>query len=112
MIGRFILKVLLAIRGILLWKKHNLWYLLYPITLVLLSFILGLRQLYILFISYFGLIFIVSEIFNFAIEKLCNLYTKNNDNLIKDIKDISAGATLLSAVALLLFWLYAMVMLR
>ncbi len=36
---------------------------------------------------------------NTAVEKLCDLYTMENNHKIKEIKDISAGAVLISATA-------------
>lgn len=54
---------------------------------------------------------IVSEIFNTAIEFLCDLYTLEYNEKIRIIKDISAGGVLFAAiislvVALMLFWKY------
>jgi len=39
------------------------------------------------------------ECVNTAIEKLCDLYSTEKDEKIKTIKDISAGAVLISAIA-------------
>jgi diacylglycerol kinase len=44
-----------------------------------------------------GLVWI-SEAFNTAMERLCNVVTKDLHPLIKQVKDISAAAVLLSAV--------------
>lgn len=38
------------------------------------------------------------EAINSAIEKLCDLYSREQNNSIKQIKDIAAGAVLISAV--------------
>ncbi|MFY0644256.1 MAG: diacylglycerol kinase family protein [Bacteroidia bacterium] len=40
----------------------------------------------------------VSEIFNTAIEQLCNRLTKEEDSMIKIVKDLSAGAVLVSVI--------------
>lgn len=45
---------------------------------------------------------ITSEIFNLCIERLCNLYTKEYDERIKFIKDVSAAAVTISALASLI----------
>lgn len=54
---------------------------------------------------------IVSEVFNTAIEFLCNLYSLEYNEKIRTIKDISAGGVLISAlisllIAILLFLKY------
>lgn len=43
-------------------------------------------------------IVIVSEMFNTCIELLCDMYTKEYNPMIKLIKDISAGAVLVSSL--------------
>lgn len=44
-------------------------------------------------------IVIVAEAFNSAIEMLCDKITSEHDPIIKNVKDISAGAVLISAIA-------------
>lgn len=44
------------------------------------------------------LIVIITEIINTAIENICNLISKDFHPLIKNIKDISAAAVLISAI--------------
>lgn len=56
-------------------------------------------------------IVITLEMFNSAIEKLCDLYTKEQNQKIKYIKDVCAGAVLFAAVlaaiiGCLVFWPY------
>lgn len=51
------------------------------------------------------------EAMNTAIEKLCDLYSMNENAKIKTIKDIAAGAVLISvlfaiAIGILVFWKY------
>lgn len=41
---------------------------------------------------------LISETFNTAIEKVCDMITTKKNNNIKIIKDVSAGAVLLSAI--------------
>ena len=45
---------------------------------------------------------ITAEILNTAIEKVCDLYSKENDERIRLIKDLSAGAVLVSALTALI----------
>lgn len=54
---------------------------------------------------------ITLEMFNSAIEKLCDLYTKEQNQKIKYIKDVCAGAVLFasafaSIVGCMIFWPY------
>lgn len=44
---------------------------------------------------------ISSEILNTCIEKVCDLYTTENDERIRVIKDLAAGAVLVSALSAL-----------
>jgi diacylglycerol kinase len=46
----------------------------------------------------FGLV-IASELVNTAIERLCDLYTAEQSKAVRDVKDIAAGAVLVSAAA-------------
>jgi len=51
------------------------------------------------------------EIMNSAIERLCNLYSTEFDPRIKTIKDLAAGAVLLTsifsiAIGIIIFWKY------
>ncbi len=41
---------------------------------------------------------LISEAFNCVIEKLCDLYSKDYNPLIKKIKDMSAGIVLISVI--------------
>lgn len=52
---------------------------------------------------------IASEIFNTAVENMCDLVTRENNEVIRLVKDMSAGAVLLLSVAaaatvVLFFW--------
>lgn len=54
---------------------------------------------------------LVLEMFNSAIEKLCDLYSKEHNSKIKYIKDVCAGAVLLASViaafiGCMVFWPY------
>jgi diacylglycerol kinase (ATP) len=49
-----------------------------------------------MYLSFCMAIVITAELFNTAIEKLCDLYSKEKDERIAYIKDISAGAVLIS----------------
>jgi diacylglycerol kinase len=56
-------------------------------------------------------IVIALEMFNSAVEKLCDLYSKEQDQKIKYIKDVCAGAVLFGSVLAaiiggLVFWPY------
>jgi undecaprenol kinase/diacylglycerol kinase (ATP) len=44
---------------------------------------------------------ITAELLNTCIEKLCNLYTTDYDEKIREIKDIAAGAVLAASLAAL-----------
>lgn len=52
---------------------------------------------------------IVSEMFNTCIELLCDMYTKEFNPMIKLIKDISAGAVLVSAIGSLVIGVFLVI---
>lgn len=41
---------------------------------------------------------VIAEMFNTCIEKVCDLYTKEKNEQIKNIKDLAAGTVLFSAI--------------
>lgn len=61
---------------------------------------MNLNQLSLVFIAASNVF--VAEIFNTAVEKLCNLITKDYNEEVKFIKDIAAGGVLLSGIAFFL----------
>ena len=63
------------------------------------GFILKLSTIeWILFIICIGMV-ISTEVLNTCIERLCDLYTEEEDERIRKIKDMAAGAVLISSAA-------------
>ena len=80
-----------------------------------LEILLGLPLALYIFFSNIGLIFklllilnffliLIFEIFNTSIEKLCNKITKENDDEIKGIKDLSSSGVFLSIICLFILF--------
>ncbi|MPS65370.1 diacylglycerol kinase [Chryseobacterium sp.] len=103
-----------AFRGVFLMLKNERNF-----QIELLAFFINLFLIFYLKLSTIDTIFIllvssgvlISEIFNTAIEKICDIVQPEFDQRIGFIKDISAGAvvlmTLLSvAVGILVYWKY------
>jgi len=95
-------RVWVSIRGFIVWLKVG-----YPFV-VLFAVVLGLALargaswLHIWIILILGATLTVTEMLNYAIERLCDVVMPNEDNRIKLVKDICAGSVLVAGVALLL----------
>jgi len=50
-----------------------------------------------------------AEIFNTCIEKLCDLYSKENDERIRLIKDLSSGAVLVFSIGALIVCIFTVI---
>jgi len=68
------------------------------ILVVLLGFVFKLSKIEWCFIVCVIFFVIVSEMFNTAIEKTVDLYTKEYNEIAKIAKDVSSGAVMLSAI--------------
>ena len=84
-----------------------------------LEILLGLPLTLYIFFSNTGLIFklllilnffliLIFEIFNTSIEKLCNKITKENDDEIKSIKDLSSSGVFLSIICLFILFVISL----
>lgn len=90
-----------AFKGIKLFLKsqHNAWiHTVSAISVIILGFIFKVNLVeWILLIFAISFVF-VAEIFNTAIEYLANIISSDYSEKVKEIKDISAGAVLISAI--------------
>ncbi|HIP32070.1 MAG TPA: diacylglycerol kinase family protein [Crocinitomicaceae bacterium] len=84
---------------ILFREEHNSWiHLFLTFFAIVFGFLLKISVLeWVLLIFSIGFVF-VSEIFNSAIENICDLISLENNPLIGKIKDLSAAAVLFSAI--------------
>jgi diacylglycerol kinase len=83
------------------YKKGKLMLLtIFGIIAILISYLLGVTQYEWLFIIFSILYIFTLEMVNTAIELTCNMIDSNKNEHIKEIKDISAGAVFLSAIAI------------
>jgi len=80
-------------------NEHNFWiHMFAAIAVVFVGVILKLNIKEWTIITFaIGLVF-VSELFNTAIERLCDYITTEKNSVIKQVKDISAAAVLVSAL--------------
>jgi diacylglycerol kinase (ATP) len=81
-------------------KNENAFriHLLATVVVILLGFIFSVSTAEWMFLSFCIVIVLTAELFNTAIEKLCDLYSKEKDERIAYIKDISAAAVLISVL--------------
>jgi diacylglycerol kinase len=86
-----------AIRGIriaIVQERQMLLHIAASMMVIVLNIILKLSKTdWIITLILIGLV-LMAEIFNTAIEKMADRITKEQDPLIRDIKDLSAGAVL------------------
>ncbi|WP_107038351.1 diacylglycerol kinase family protein [Brumimicrobium mesophilum] len=103
-----------AIRGLFLMIKTERNFKIHVFALVCvlsLGFLLDITTQDWISILMVSALVISLEIINSAIEKICNLYSTDKNEKIKNIKDISAGAVLMAAlvafiVGVLVFYPY------
>ncbi len=74
---------------------HILW----AIAVICLSFLLEISHLEFIVVILCIAVVLAAEMINTAIEQICNRVTREKDVEIKIIKDISAGAVLVTAIA-------------
>lgn len=102
-----------ALRGIK-WGKNepNFVFHLFAATSILcLSWYLNISTMELCLVIFLIAVTLAAELFNTAIEHLCDRITQDQDKLIMKVKDLSAGAVLLIAlgdviIGLIIFWPY------
>lgn len=98
-----------AVRGLGLWGKKGYPFVLLPAFMLLTGWLVGARWNLLTPIALLGTVLVAVEIFNTAIEKLCNLIDGKNNKKIKNIKDICASAVLVFGIALTATWLWVII---
>ena len=75
------------------------------VAVLIMSFVVKVSQLEAIALTIAVALVWISEMFNTCIEKIMNMITRDYDPRVKIIKDISAGAVLVSAAAALVIGL-------
>jgi len=100
---KWLVKLWNGFAGLLLWLRAG-WVFL-ALWLVILAGVIvrgGLDNLtHIWYVLILGTCLVITEMLNTAIERLCNFIEPNKNNEIKVVKDICAGAVLVSGLALI-----------
>lgn len=102
-------RIIIALRGAVTWSRVGYLFILLPGIFLLVMWLLGYGWIELTIIFALGMIFIMAEMFNYAIEKLCNLVGTGTDNEIGAVKDVCAGAVLVSGVVLITVWVYIII---
>ena len=104
-IHKWKMRFICALQGVLVFcrSEHNaIIYSLSTITVFIASVMMGVtKNESVALVIVIGFVW-VSELFNTAIERLADMITLKTDPRIKNIKDVAAGAVLLSVVAALI----------
>lgn len=99
-------RVIVGTRGFFEWVKVGYPFVVLPGVLLVVTWLMGYGWLELVIIFSLGMILIIAEMFNYAIEKLCNFVEGKLNEDIRVIKDISAGAVFVSGVTLVAVSLY------
>lgn len=89
-----------AIEGILYasrTERHLKFHLFSAFCILLFCFVVGLDKIEFIIIVVITLLVIITEMINSAIEKVVDLYSREYNTLSKIVKDIAAGAVLITA---------------
>jgi len=100
-VGNWLKRVRISMRGFALWLKVGYPFVILFLAVLIAALMRGANWLHIWIILTLGTTLTIVEMINYAIERLCNFVCKNkqNDN-IRAIKDILAGAVLIAGLAL------------
>lgn len=96
-------RIAIGLEGFKIWLKVGYPFVLLSLVLLLAVWLMGYGWLELIIVFALGMVFIMAEMFNYAIEKLCNIVGGRE---IKIVKDISAGAVLVSGIVLIAVSLY------
>lgn len=99
-------RIRIAFEGLFVWAKKGLPFVLLPGILMLVAWLMGCGRFAIAIIFSLGMILVMAEMFNYAIERLCNVVDTNMNREIKVVKDVCAGAVLVSGGVLIAVSLY------
>ncbi len=95
-----------ALKGFVLWLKVG-----YPFVLLLATILIiaslkhrSISELWLL--GTIGAAFIVAEMINYSIERICNLIDSKPNENIRVIKDVSAGAVWVAGMVLIIMGIY------
>ena len=102
----WVIRTKVGIRGFIEWIKVGYPFAVLPGILLLVAWLMGYGWLELVVIFSLGMILIIAEMFNYAIEKLCNLVEYRLDEDIRVIKDILAGTVFVSGMVLVAVSLY------
>lgn len=105
-IVNLIRRTYVALKGFLTWFRVGYPFILLPSALLLAVWLLGYGWIELTIVFALGMILIVAEMFNYAIERLCNLVSPNKNEDVRIIKDVCAGTVLVSGTVLVVVGLY------
>lgn len=105
-VSSWITRVYVALRGVGVWFKAGYLFILPPGILLLVIWLLGYGWIELTVMFTLGMIFIIAEMFNYAIERLCSLISPALNEDVRVVKDICAGAVAVSGTVLVAVGLY------
>ena len=97
---RWFSRIWISMRGFALWFKVGYPFVILFLAVLIVALMRGANWLHIWIILILGATLTVTEMLNYAIEKLCDVVKPKKDKRIKDIKDICSGAVLVAGLSL------------
>lgn len=87
-----------GIRAVVSSERNAKIHILFAVMAIALSFALKITGVEFLFILFSILLVFIAEVINTAIEKTLNLISQENNYLVRQVKDMMAGAVLINAI--------------
>lgn len=108
-IARWMKRVSIGFKGFYLWLRAGYPFVLLVVGVLLVAWLRGnnwteLRPIFIL-----GVVLIVTEMLDYAVERLCNSVVRGFNLNVKVVKDVSAGAVLVIGLAFCISGLYIII---
>ena len=108
-LGEWIKRIVNSIRGFIIWLKVGYPFLLLCVVLLTVAIWRSDNWLHIWVLMTLSCVFLVVEMLNYAIERVCNMISLEYSEEIKIVKDICAGAVLVSVSALITVSLWVII---
>ena len=105
-ISSWLRRTRIAFDGFFAWVKHGYPFVLLPGILLVIAWLTGHSWVALTIIFSLGMVLVIAEMFNFAIERLCGVVDSNINKEIKIVKDVCAGTVLVSGGVLIAVSLY------
>ena len=102
-------KAVNCLNGFILWAKKGYAIVIISVVTILTAWLLGAHWNLLMPIVLLNVIFVVAEVLNTAIERICNIIDRKWNVEIGKVKDISSSAVWIVGLTLLVIWLWVVI---